>query len=274
MLVPAGRAARGGRGGGPDRARGGRVRLVEVAAGLAVTVTAGLAELRAGRHRDHAVLVRGPEPARGQAVPPARPSPAGQSRRPGRRRGPSRAVGRSAASGLLDRPGLGRTRGAVGARGAADRLRDQRGDQAQGRRRRGRRPGSRPSVGADEAGRRGGDRGAELVRGEDPAEDDAARSRPKTSWQSATVGGTVATQSRPYTTTKPTRPSAAVGQRRGEHQQRHAAQPVVPEQQPARVHPVGEPAGARACRRCRRRRPARAARPRWSRTARGRARPG
>ena len=31
-------------------------------------------------------------------------------------------------------------------------------------------------------------------------------SRPNTSLLSATVGGTVATQSRPYTTTKPTRP--------------------------------------------------------------------
>ena len=60
-------------------------------------------------------------------------------------------------------------------------------------------PGDRVLAGgvADGAGGRGGDRRTDLVGGEHPAEDDGARRSPKASRHSATVGGTVATQSRP-----------------------------------------------------------------------------
>ena len=68
------------------------------------------------------------------------------------------------------------------------------------------------------------------------------RSGPAILRQSAIVGGTVATQSRPSKITNAARPDAGRAERRVQPEQRDAAQAVVPEQEPARVVAVGQPA--------------------------------
>src|SRR5262249_34325125 len=131
-----------------------------------------------------------------------------------------------------------------GSGGAAHHLGDDRGDRAQPG---GHQEGEQVGAGgrADRRRRPGRERGPHLVRGEDPAEDHRAAFPAEDLVRQGHRRRHGGDPVQAVDEDEPEQAQPAGAERRGQHQQRDAAQAVVPQQQPARVDPVGEPAGGK-----------------------------